>query len=153
MTILQYRKENNTLSHETEIDILLNPDLCRKCHENLNNGENKMGVEAGTDSAGGSLTSDGSCYSNSWIILRIFWKRLLAFVPFLIAIGYIVFVGFALYYDPQGAIFVCIVAVFVIYLTLNKLTSNSFSKQVGRAFKRLYTCFRPKKRISIWIRR
>ena len=148
MTILQYRKENG----DTELDILMNPDLCRKCHENLNDVENKMGVER-TDSANESFSSNESCYSSAWIILRIFWKRFMTFFPFLVAIGYIVFVGFALYYDPQGAIFVCIVAVFVIYLTLNKLTSNSFAKQVGRAFKRLYTCFKPRKIISIWIRR
>ena len=152
MTILQYREENNALTEETELDILMDPDLCKNCHGNSNQDENKMGVKR-TDSANERFSSNGSCYSSAWIILRIFWKRFMTCFPILIAIVYIVFVGFALYYDPQGAIFVCMVAVFVIYLTLNKLTSNSFAKQVGRAFKRVYTCFKPRKRISIWIRR
>ena len=151
MTIRQYTKDNNILTGETEIDTLMNPALCKVCHEKLNHSSNMGVVRA--DSVNESYPNNGGCYTETCVVLRIFWKRFMTFIPFLIAVGYIVYVGFAVYFDPQGAIFVCIVTLFVIYLTLNKLTNNSFSKQVGCVFRRLYTCFKPRKKISIWIRR
>ena len=114
----------------------------------------KMRGEQVEEQTDGKIAEKEESYPRMCILFRtILWNRLRIFIPILFAVAYLVYIGFAVYYDPKGAIFVCIVALLVVYLTLDKLSNNAVSHKITYGIKRLKKSFRPRRKISLWIRR
>ena len=98
--------------------------------------------------------ADEAYYTEACSAIRNFiWRRVSTLVPLILLIAYIVYVGFAVYFDPKGAIFVCCLSPLVLYVSLNKLTDNYISESAGRAVKILIKCLKPRRKVSLWIRR
>ncbi|XP_053376292.1 solute carrier family 28 member 3-like isoform X2 [Mercenaria mercenaria] len=75
-------------------------------------------------------------------------------IPLIVLIGYLVYLGFALYLNPAKSAFVCVVAVFVIYICINVLTGGKVRHFVIQVFSKVKKHTKLKnKRISLWMRR
>ncbi|XP_060601880.1 solute carrier family 28 member 3-like isoform X2 [Ruditapes philippinarum] len=97
----------------------------------------------------GTNVDDGKCCRK--INFGGFIKRL---IPLFILIGYLVYLGFALYLNPSQSVFVCVVAIFVIYICVNILTGGKISKFVTRGIFRVKKCFKVRnRRMTLWARR
>ena len=86
-------------------------------------------------------------------IFKLVVNKSIRFLPLVISLGYIVYVAFALYSNPQQAIAVAIFTPFVLYICINRFSNGQFSKRLNRILKKLCTTFTPRKRIKLWIRR
>ena len=102
-----------------------------------------------SDSEKRTYSGDRKCYKKINIGGSV--RRIL---PLIVLIGYFVYLGFALYLNPSQSVFVCVVAVFVIYICLNILTGGRIRQFVRRVATRLKKCMKIRnRRVSIWARR
>lgn len=140
------RKNDALRDNAKELQALAVPSEVETWEGNSNDTKAKLGgIQSDEDVA--EEAYDG-CFSKACFILRyIIWRRFMTLIPLLLTVAYLVYV------DPQGAIFVCLVAPLVLFLTLNKLLNHTLSKKINYVRKRITNCCKLKRRISLWIRR
>lgn len=96
-----------------------------------------------------SRKSSRTCSSQCKLIL----KKLITFTPLFVSLGYLIYVGFALYSDPELAVAVTVFTPLVLYVCVNRFTRGRFSKGVSRILGRFCGLITPRKRIRLWSRR
>ena len=96
-----------------------------------------------------SRKSSRNCSSQCKLIL----KKLITFTPLFVSLGYLIYVGFALYSDPKLAVAVTVFTPLVLYVCVNRFTRGRFSKGVSRILGRFCGLITPRKRIRLWSRR
>ena len=90
-----------------------------------------------------------TCSSVSTLIIN----KSTQLLPLFISLGYLVYVGYALYSSPKEAIAVTVFLPFVLYICINRISNGQFFKRMNRPLKRLCIFLTPRKRVKLWIRR
>ena len=119
----------------------------------INGDTDRMRLDEGESNLEAGETEKGPYSKTCFIARNCLWRIAKVLVPILILMSYIVYIGFAVYFDPGGAIFVSCVSPLVLYIFLNKLTNNFISKKGGQAVKAITKCLKPRKNAALWIRR
>ncbi|KAL4240292.1 hypothetical protein ACF0H5_001085 [Mactra antiquata] len=74
-------------------------------------------------------------------------------LSFIVLIGYLVYLGFAIYLNPEDCAFVVCLGVLIIYVCVNIITRNVLKRFLVLFIKRLRRCLKPKnRRIVKWSR-
>ena len=86
-------------------------------------------------------------------VCKITLQKCVSFLPVLVAIGYLGYVVFAIYRQPEDAIAVSLLTPLVVYVCLNRFSRGKLSKCIGFVFKKLGKCVTLSRRVRLWMRR
>ena len=99
------------------------------------------------------VQKDEKACSQCQPVCKIALKKSVAFLPVMIAIGYLVYVAFALYAKAEEAIAVTVLTPVVVYVCLNRFSNGKVSKCLSRALKKICAGLTPSRRVRLWTRR
>ena len=86
-------------------------------------------------------------------VCKMTLQKCVSFLPVLVAVGYLGYVVFAIYRQPEDAIAVSLLTPLVVYVCLNRFSNGKLSKCIGFVFKKLGKCVTLSRRARLWMRR